>query len=75
MPWSFSFEIALMEHTGWSWDELQNTPVVVIQNIAARMASQSRAITLKAEMDKAEAEAAEAKRKAQAMMNRVMGHR
>lgn len=53
MPWAFSFELALMDETGWTWDELMSTPYPVVQIKAAQMAARNKALKLKAVMDAA----------------------
>ncbi len=53
VPWAFSFELALMDETGWTWDELMSTPYPVVQIKAAQMAARNKAVKLKAVLDAA----------------------
>lgn len=75
VPWSFSFELALMDETGWSWDELQNTPVPVVMAKAAALSARNKAAKLRRQMDQAQAKETAALRKAEETMNRWAGRR
>lgn len=68
MPWAFSVEIALMEETGWSWQELMETPYPVVQTLAVRLNARNRATKEKRIQDAAEKAAKDA-------MNRLQGRR
>lgn len=68
VPWPFSFELALMDETGWSWNELMQTPYPVVQVKAIQMAARNRAIKEKRAIDDAD-------RKAKEAMSRLQGRR
>lgn len=57
-----------MDETGWSWNELMQTPYPVVQVKAIQMAARNRAIKEKRAIDDAD-------RKAKEAMSRLQGRR
>lgn len=57
-----------MEETGWSWQELMETPYPVVQTLAVRLNARNRATKEKRIQDAAEKAAKDA-------MNRLQGRR
>jgi hypothetical protein len=49
----FGVEIAIMEHTGWSWAELRQTPAAVIDEMIVRIEAKSYWLKKKQALDNA----------------------
>jgi len=45
-------DIALMEHTGWSWRELRETPAAVVEEMIVRIEARSHWRKKKQELDR-----------------------
>ena len=49
----YGTEIAILEHTGWSWRELQETPAALVDELAVRIEARTHWREKKRQMDEA----------------------